>query len=222
MDKELVKKLIDEDIIDFEKLVLRNYLAAGLTETEALVVIELNRQMKSGNTFLSPAKIGKNLSLKKDDLLNILDELIKRKYVSIELKKGKNGKETEIFLLDGIIETIMANYRTKLDNEAIEQPKKYASNAEEVVDLLETQFHKQLTPLEIEIIQKWLEEDKLDILDIRKAVLDAVKAGKASLSYVDGILLRRGRAKTKKAEEATYKAENSEALKQFYDSWDKK
>jgi len=221
LDITLIKRLIDEGIIDFEKLILRNYLDAGLSETEAFVIIELYRQMLKGNTYLSPAKIGKNLSLEKEDLLGILDNLIKRQYVTIELKKGKNGKETEVFLLDGTIQTIMANYQKEIKNEIIDKPKKYATNAEEIVDLLETEFKKQLTPLEIEIIQKWLDEDKFDIIDIKKAVLDSIKAGKSSLSYVDGILLRR-RQKAKKAVETTYKAENSEALKQFYDSWDKK
>jgi len=197
MDYLLVKKLIDDGIIDFDKMIIKNYKAIGLSEVEAFIILELHQQMKQGNTFLNPTKIIKNITITKDDLLIILDGLIKRQYLSIRLKKTKSGKETEIFLLDDTIQKILVNYQLTIKNEMINQPKKFATNAEEIVDLIESQFQKQLTPLEIEIIQKWLDEDKFDFLDIKKALLDAIKANKTSLSYVDGILIKR-RQKAKK------------------------
>ncbi len=221
MDYLLVKKLIDDGIIDFDKMIIKNYKAIGLSEVEAFIILELHQQMKQGNTFLNPTKIIKNITITKDDLLIILDGLIKRQYLSIRLKKTKSGKETEIFLLDDTIQKILVNYQLTIKNEMINQPKKFATNAEEIVDLIESQFQKQLTPLEIEIIQKWLDEDKFDFLDIKKALLDAIKANKTSLSYVDGILIKR-RQKAKNASEVNYDPQKSEALKVFFDSWDKK
>jgi len=221
MDLMLTKKMIEDEIIDFDKLVLKNYKAIGLSEIEAFVIIELHHQMKQGNTFLNPSKIIKNITISKDELLEILDSLMKRQFLSIRLKKQKNGKETEIFLLDDTIQKILNNYANSINDELINQPKQYATNAEEIVDLVETQFQKQLTPLEVEIIQKWLDEDKFDILDIKKALLDAIKANKTSLSYVDGVLLRR-RLKQNKKSETTYDPDKSAALKAFFDSWDKK
>ena len=221
MDLLLTKKMIEDEIIDFDKLVLKNYKAIGLTEIEAFVIIELHQQVKQGNTFLNPSKIVKNITITKDELLEILDSLMKRQYMTIRLKKQKNGKETEIFLLDDTIQKILNNYANSIKDDLINQPKQYATNAEEIVDLVETQFQKQLTPLEVEIIQKWLDEDKFDILDIKKALLDAIKANKSSLSYVDGVLLRRRLKQSKKAETA-YDPDKSAALKAFFDSWDKK
>ncbi|MDD4183988.1 MAG: DnaD domain protein [Candidatus Izemoplasmatales bacterium] len=219
MDYLLAKKLLAEEILDFDKLILKNYKTIGMSEFEAIVVIELNNQMKKGSTFLSPAKLGKNLSMSQEELLTILDKLLKKNLLTIQLKKGKNGKETEVFLLDNIIERIFVNYQNKLKDELINKPKQYESNAEEIVDLIETHFQKQLKPLEVELIQKWLDEDKFDCLEIKKALLDAVKANKFNLSYVDSVLSKR-RLRDKKATDVRYEVENSELLKGIFDSWD--
>ncbi|MBN2504743.1 MAG: DnaD domain protein [Bacilli bacterium] len=221
MEQTLIRKLIEEDIIDFNKLILKNYRLIGLTEIEAFVVIELHQQMRQGNTFLNPTKIAKNVTISKDELLEILDNLIKRQYLTIRLKKTKSGKETEIFHMDETIAKIISSYHKSMRDDIINQPKQYATNAEEIVDLIETQFQKQLTPLEIEIIQKWLDEDKFDILEIKNALLDAIKANKFSLSYVDGILVKR-KAKSKNENKVNYDPGKSEALKNFFDSWDEK
>ncbi|MGI6392180.1 MAG: DnaD domain protein [Candidatus Izemoplasmatales bacterium] len=221
MDYLLVKRLLMEDVLDFDKLILKNFKAIGMSELEAIVIIELNNQTKRGNTFLSPAKLGKNLSMPQEKLLAILDQLLKKKLLTIQIKKGKNGKETEVFLLDNIIEKIFVNYQNQLKDELINKPKQYESNADEVVDLIETYFQKQLKPLEVELIQKWLDEDKFAVLDIKKALLDAVKANKFNLSYVDSVLRKR-RLKEKKTTEVRYDVDKSELLKGLFDSWDKK
>lgn len=221
MDYLLVKRLLMEDVLDFDKLILKNFKAIGMSELEAIVIIELNNQTKRGNTFLSPAKLGKNLSMPQEKLLAILDQLLKKKLLTIQIKKGKNGKETEVFLLDNIIEKIFVNYQNQLKDELINKPKQYESNADEVVDLIETYFQKQLKPLEVELIQKWLDEDKFAVLDIKKALLDAVKANKFNLSYVDSVLRKR-RLKEKKTTEVRYDVDKSELLKGIFDSWDKK
>jgi len=221
MDYLLAKRLLTEGVLDFDKLVLKNYKAIGMSEFEAIVVIELNNQMKKGNTFLSPAKLGKNLSMTQEELLGILDQLLKKELLTIQIKKAKNGKETEIFLLDNIIEKIFVNYQNQLKDELINKPKQYESNADEIVDLIETHFQKQLKPLEVELIQKWLDEDKFDVMEIKRALLDAVKANKFNLSYVDSAMLKR-RLKEKNATDVRYEVENSELLKGIFDSWDKK
>jgi len=70
-------------------MIIKNYKAIGLSEFEAFIILELHQQMKQGNTFLNPTKIIKNITITKDDLLIILDGLIKRQYLSIRLKKNQ-------------------------------------------------------------------------------------------------------------------------------------
>ncbi len=220
VETELIIKLIDEGIIDFGKMILKNYRHLGINETEAFVIIELFNQKKKGSTFLNPNKIVKNLSMTMDDLLPILDQLIKKGLISIEIVVNDAGKESEIFKITKVVTLIMDRYRQTIEDEVLNKPKKFASQEEELVELIETEFQKQLTPLEIEIIRKWVSEDHFTLLDIKKAILDAIKANKFNLSYVDGILVKR-RAQYKKSQEVSYKSEEPEALKAFFESWQK-
>ena len=77
MDTELIVKLIEDGVLDFNKLILKNYKQLGINEAEAFVLIELNNQKKKGATFLNPSKLVKNLSLSIDELMAILEQLMK-------------------------------------------------------------------------------------------------------------------------------------------------
>lgn len=218
MDHAIIKKLIEEDIIDFDKMLLRNYKQIGLSEVEAFLLIELFHQKRIGETFISPTKLIKKLTISEDRLLVFLDGLIQRKYLMIRLVKQANHKETEDFSLDTTVDKLIEVYKAQIKQEITTTTKTYDTLEEEIVDLLENQFQKQLKPLEIELIQKWVNEDKYPVKEIKTAVLEAVKANKSSISYVDGVLLKRSKNRSVKAKKA-YKPEKSEALKAFYESW---
>lgn len=221
MDTELMVKLIEDGVLDFNKLILKNYKHLGINEAEAFVLIELNNQKKKGATFLNPSKLVKNLSLTIDELMSVLELLMKKGLVTIEMVVNESGKEAEIFHMNKAISMILEHYKKTIEESIIvPKTKKFGSQEEELVDLIETEFQKQLTPLEIEIIRKWVSEDQFDTLEIKKAILDAIKANKYTLSYVDGILVKR-RTASKKSKEVAYKSEDSEALKAFFDSWQK-
>lgn len=220
MDYAVIKKLIEEDIIDFDKMLLKNYKRIGLSEIEAFLLIELNNQKKAGHTFISPSKLVKKLTVSEEKLLQTLDGLIKKKYLIIRLIKQDKGKETEDFSLDNTISKLIDVYKTQIKLEVTKTEKTFDSKEEEIVDLLENQFQKQLKPLEIELIQKWINEDNYTIDDIKRAILDAIKANKSTISYVDGVLLKKSKTK-KKQNTQKYNTEKSEALKAFFDSWEK-
>ncbi len=221
MDYAVIKRLIEEEIIDFDKLLLKNYKNIGLSEIEAFLLIELHSQKKAGITFISPSKLVKKLTISEDKLLQTLDGLISKKYLNIRLVKEKNKKETEDFSLDNTVAKLIDVYKAKIKHEITDNKKTFDSVEEEIVELLENQFQKQLKPLEIELIQKWIGEDKYSVGEIRRATLDAIKANKSSISYVDGVLLKRGKNKGK-TKITQYDTEKPEALKAFFNSWEQK
>jgi len=221
MNLPLAIKWIDDGIIDFSQLILQNYNNIGLNATDAFVIIELHKQFKSGITSLDPKKIVKKVSLSLEDLSVILNRLMQNNYLSMEIVKTESGKEAEIFNLNNTVEKILKYNHQVIDDLVINKPKVYATSEEELVDLIENQFQKQLVPLEIEIIRKWIAEDRYPIIDIKQGLLDAAKANKTSLSHVDSILLKRHNA-TKKTKTEEKLVEEPEALKTFFESWPKK
>ncbi len=220
MEYPLIMKLLDDGVIDIQKLFLSNYQSIGLGETGAFIAIELYNRSKKGERLLNPEKLSKDLGIAVDLVAPVLESLMKQDLLSIEMVTGPNGKEHETYNMNKAIVKILAEIERKMAATSV-APKVYATTVEELVDIIETGFQKQLTPLEVEIIKKWVNEDRFDLLEIRKAVLDAVKANKHTLSYVDTLLVRRkSRAKGETA--VKYDAGQPEALKNFFDSWPKK
>ncbi len=221
MDYALINRLLEEDIIDFNKLILKNYKTIGLSEIEAFVLIELNNLKKRGVTVIIPSKIVKKLTIKETEVLEILDELMQKKYITFRLIKQANGKETEVFSLENTIKMAIDVYIEKIKDEVLNDDKIYDSLDEEIADLISTQFQKQLKPSDIELIQKWIHEDGYTKENIKNAVLFAIKANKSTLSYIDGVLLQMTKTSSK-PKSSKYKPEKSEALKKFFDSWEQK
>ncbi len=221
MDYAIIKKLADEGLIDFQKMLLKHYKSIGLSEIEAFLLIELHEQKIAGDHFISPSKLMKKLTIPEEKLLQLLDGLIARKYVTIRLVKQEGKKETEDFSLDNTLIKLTDVYKNMIKHDVVRSDKTFDSPEEEIVSLLEEHFQKQLKPLEIELIQKWVHEDQYDLALIKRAILDALKANKSSISYVDGVLLKRSKNISQK-QSKTYRGEKSEALKAFYDSWEQK
>jgi len=184
------------------------------------LLIELFKQRKTGETVISPTKLVKKLTIPEEKVFSVIDGLITKKYLTIRILKEEGEKESEDFSLDNTVSKLIEVYKSTIKNEIINNDREFATEEEEIVDIIETQFQKQLKPLEIELIQKWVNEDHYSIELIKNAILDAVKANKSSLSYVDGVLLKRN--KNVNSPKKHYKPEKSEALKTFFDSWEQK
>jgi DNA replication protein len=178
-----------------------------------------NRSRK-GEKLLHPERLSKDLGIPVEQVGPILEDLMRQDLLRIEMVVGQNGKESETYNMNNVVTRILAEYEKQFAlGEA--GPKTYATAEAEIVDMLETGFQKQLTAIEVEILKKWVAEDGFTLLDIRRAVLDAVKANKHTLSYVDSLLIKR-RAQAKKEGAVKYDAGQPEALKTFFDSWPKK
>ncbi len=185
MNTTNIKAMIDKNIIDFKELVLNHYHKIDLDETDAIMIIKLHNLLQKNITFINPTKFSNMLSISSSTTMRRLNNLIEKGYIQFELVKNTQGKETEIFNLDNVIEKILiAQYEERKKNEnATEAPE------QELVHLFESEFRKPLSVLDIQTITKWLEEDKYSIEEIKHALYEAVKANKLSIRYIDGILL---------------------------------
>ena len=94
MDYAIIKQMVKDEIIDFNKLLLQNYKKIGLTEIEAFVLIELHNQRKTGKTVISPSKLVKKLTISEEKLFSILDGLVIKQYLSIQKEIDRAVKRT--------------------------------------------------------------------------------------------------------------------------------
>lgn len=195
MDVKNMKSFIKKNIIDFSELVLNNYYKIGLDETDAVIIIKLNYLLNRNITFIHPRKLSEMLSISPSTTSKRLNNLIDKGFVKMELIKNGNGKETESFNLDFVIESILkAEFEEKV-HEASDQNRNIESR---LVNMFETEFRKPLSVLEIQTLTKWLSEDNYTYEEIKAALFEASKARKLTIKYVDRILLNKDNEEPKK------------------------
>jgi len=195
MDIRDIKSLIRKNIVDFSELVLNNYFKIGLDETDAIIIIKLNYLLNRQITFIHPKKLSNMLSISPATTSKRLNNLIEKGYVKMELVKNGNGKETETFNLDYVVERIL---KADFEEKSMETSEENKNVESRLVNMFETEFRKPLSVLDIQTISKWLSEDNYTYEDIKNALFEASKARKLTIKYVDGILLNKDNEEPKR------------------------
>jgi DNA replication protein len=217
MEVLILKKMINEGIVDFDKLLKKTYKDLGLTELEAFLLMELNALKTKDIHFVTPKILTKKLTISEEEAVLLMDELMKKKYLNFVLIKGQNGKQKESFDIDLTYRRILEYYQGKVLDEMMTTENHYDTLEDEVVELLERNFQKQLKPLEVELIIKWIHEFKYTKEDIKDAVLAAIKANRYSVSYLDSVLLKKRQVNQDVKVRKTGK-KKSQVLKDFLES----
>lgn len=217
MEVLILKKMIKEGIVDFDKLLKNTYRDLGITEIEAFLLMELNALKVKGIDFVTPKTLTKKLTISETEALTLMENLMTKKYLNFELIKKANGKQAESFNIDLAYRRILENYQNSIMDEIMTTENEYESLEEEIVELLEKNFQKQLKPLEIELITKWIHEYKYTKEDIKDAIFAAIKANRYSISYLDGVLLKKRQINQNIKVRKSSKPK-SKALKEFLES----
>lgn len=184
--------LLKNNLIDFDKLLLEKYSFLGLDEIDTIILIKLNKLLNAGHKFSTEA-IVKTMSITEETLKNKLVSLINNQFITLMLD-GKN----EIYSLDDTFKRL-----TKLleENETMIDNEKSNNEMQRVVTLLESEFKKVLSPLDLEIVHNWVYEDKFSYDKINNAVMETLKLKKKSIQYVDVILNKKEEVKKEKSSE---------------------
>lgn len=217
MEVLILKKMINEGIVDFDKLLKKTYKELGLTELEAFLLMELNYLKNKGIDFITPKILTKKLTISEEDAMKLLEKLMQNKYLSFSIMKGENGKQKETFNIDLTYRKILEYYQDLIVTEMMTSDSTYDTLEDEIVELLEKNFQKQLKPLEVEMITKWIHEYKYTKEDIQEAVFSALKANRYSISYLDGVLLKKRQVNQEVKVKRTGK-KKSKVLKDFLES----
>lgn len=174
--------LLKNDIINFDQLLLDKYSVLGLDETEAIILIKLNKILKSGKKF-SIDLLTSCMSISENDLRNKLVSLINNQFITLML----DGK-SELYSID---DTYKRLADTIVQNAIEAKTEKQETEVEKVVNALQKSFNKILTPLDLEMVHNWIYEDKFSFDTINNAIIETLKLKKTSVHYVDAILTKK-------------------------------
>ena len=122
-------------------------------------------------------KICEVLHIKEEEALKAFNELLTLNLIEIESSKDKSNKRCEEISLVPIYKTMF---------EILEQ-KEQKKKKETIFDMFQKELGRNISPMEYEIINAWLEKGFSEEL-VEGALKEAVYNGVSSLRYIDKIL----------------------------------
>ncbi len=178
-----VARLIKAKTISFTEEMITNYKKLQLNETELIVLILLYRRLDEQNNILSISDLTSQMTLNEEQISNLVINLVQKGFININMENS-----VESFELDGAYEALAK----VLENEDDHSFKDRQDLLSQIVLYIETTYAKSCSPADLQIINSWLDLG-YSYNQIKKAVLDSLKAKKLHLKYADAILANRNK-----------------------------
>lgn len=204
MNKNVIEKLM----LVNNHMIIPNYLVKyykkfDLDINEFIMLIYfLNSNEK---LIFDNKKISNDLFMEQNEVLEIINSLIEKQYISIEMNKS-NGIIEEYISLDLFFKKINA---CLIENDTND-------NSSDIYSKFEKEFGRTLSPVEYETISKWI-ENNISLNLIEAALKEAILNGVNSIRYIDKILFEWNKKGYKDYTDIIRKNNKEEYIEEIYD-----
>lgn len=189
----------------------------NLSSDELLLVLYLLSQLNQSHSVEETTKVANQLGWSTTKLFEILNSLMDKNYLSIELVPDKYGKHSDHYSIRPFFEQLDEKYfqpeEAKFDV-PVETKTEMTMPTESIVDTFEREFGRTLTPLELETLNSWIVKDRYPADLIKLALKEAVIHQAISLKYIDKILLTWQKRNIRTANEAQREMERYQQQQQ--------
>lgn len=191
-----------------DNLIIPGYIIKNFDKLELeglnLILLLYFINQKENITF-DVSKISKDLNLESSKVLELINELNEKNYISIEMKKS-----------NGVIEEFISTelFYNKISSLLLDNEK--SDNNNDIYSLFEKEFGRTLSPTEYENINRWIESE-IDEELIKEALKEAILSNVRSMRYIDSILLNWTKKGYKKREDIKRKKESNDNTEEIYD-----
>ena len=135
--------------------------------------------------LFNPKKISDDLNIDLAVVMEYISSLTDKGFITVDVLKNEKGLMEEVLIIDPFF--------NKLSLMTIEDISKNSGNDEsDIFDIIQKEFGRTLSTMEIEIIKAWLENNISEEL-IKEALKEAVFNGVSNLRYIDKILYEWGK-----------------------------
>lgn len=199
MDK-FAKTLLQTGQTSIPNYLLKNYPKIGMSSNQLIIYLQIKRNMDMGNYFPDINEITESTGFSQNKAYQVLHELIQKKLMRIKTLNDRNGQSFDVYDFSLMYDKLsgLSHQSDNSDYEINVKPNTMTeSDRKGVFNQIESEFGRPLSPIEIETINQWLEEDnykpKMIELALRESVLNQVY----SLKYIDRILINWEKANIK-------------------------
>ncbi|AEV95286.1 DnaD domain-containing protein [Pediococcus claussenii] len=190
---EILLKILQDGSTTVPNLLMDNFKKLGMSNDEFLLYLQIKKEQGRGNFFPEMDALANYIGTDIQNLYSLLQSLQQKKIMSISQRKNERGQQTDFYdfkLLDQKLIALLKGDQVKLKeekNKAVSQVKQ--DDKEAIFDQIQLEFNRPLSPLEIESINAWMEDDHYSPELIRAALKEATLNQAYSLKYMDRILL---------------------------------
>ncbi|ANU28124.1 DnaD domain-containing protein [Planococcus versutus] len=175
---------IEQGNVTISQLFFQFYKELKITDEEAMLLMHIQSFQQAGNQFPTPDEVGARMMTSQKSVTTMLQKLMQQGYLAIE-QTTENDILTEIISLQPLWDRLL----DCVYEEQIETKENNQKEIEgEIFQMFEQEFGRFLSPMEIEMISMWMDQDGHTPEVIRMALKEAVISQKISLRYVDRIL----------------------------------
>jgi DNA replication protein len=186
MNGNLFEKWMSEGSISIPKMLLKSYKKIGLTDSECMLFIQLYVSIESGNYFPTPQELSDRMTLSEGEMASMLRSLIGRGLLGMDQYEDKEkGVYFEAYTLQPLWITLMNSLK---EEEAVKKESDKQQSEQNVFVLFEKEFGRPLSPMELETLKIWIDEDRQSPELILTALKESVLSGKLNFRYIDRIL----------------------------------
>lgn len=183
--------------------IVKNYEKIGLEGLDFIMLIYFINQRN--NITFDVNKIALDLNIDSSNVLEIINSLNEKNYISIEMKKN-NGVIEEYISLDLFYNKISSMLMENVSSE----------KETDLYSIFEKEFGRTLSPTEFSSINNWIENGISEEL-IKEALKEAILSGVHNIRYIDTILFNWTKKGYKKPEDVKRKKEDEDEIVEVYD-----
>jgi len=183
--------------------IIKNYEKIGLEGLEFIMLIYFINQRT--NVTFDVNKIALDLNLDSSKVLEIINSLNEKNFISIEMKKN-NGVIEEYISTDLFYNKISSMLMETVSND----------KETDLYSVFEKEFGRTLSPTEFTSINNWIENGISEEL-IKEALKEAILSGVHNIRYIDTILFNWTKKGYKKPEDVKRKKDDDDEIIEVYD-----
>ena len=188
MAEAFIHRYLKAGTTSISNLLLHHYHEIGMTTSQLMVYLELKSYLDHGIEQPSLKAIADHLGTSEEQVNQLIHEMVSQKFITQRLVPTKSGKDTAVYDFTGLIDQL-----TKLDadqNSKTINDDLTTTSREEIFKQIQVEFGRTLSPMELQYVNQWIDQDHYSTDLIHLALKESVVNGKYTLKYMDRILLR--------------------------------
>lgn len=174
---------------------LKYYSQLQLTETELVLILELEAWAQKDNTFPNNDVLAKTMTLSPIEISQLIQQLIDKDILILQQGRDSEGRISNFYDLSLLYEKIdkLVDQQSSNINSSVVRNSDSTNIVRDPIQTLvrqfEIEFGRLLSPIERQEIAAWINIDHYQPEVIKMALREAILAQVYNLKYIDRILL---------------------------------